>query len=83
MARPREEGTPALFEFPPPPGVPLGKRLTLVSDGERRAVFLGPAPIHVLDVADRAAQSARMAMLAHAACPPGQVTTTNGLPGPL
>ena len=52
-----------LFEFPIPPGVAIGKRLTLASDGERRVLFHGPIPIYVFDAADRAAESACIAML--------------------
>lgn len=55
-----------LFELPPPSGTPIGKRLTLVRDGNRCAVFLGPAAIHAFDAADPGSRSACIAMLANA-----------------
>ncbi|MDI6773098.1 MAG: hypothetical protein QME77_11030 [bacterium] len=67
MVQARSEATtPALFEFPPPPGIPIGRRLTLLTQEGMRAVFLGPVPINVYDASDRAAEAACMAMLVRA-----------------
>lgn len=57
-----------LFELPASPGVPIGKRLTLVRDGQanKSAVFFGPTAIAVFDTNDKAAESACIATLAGA-----------------
>lgn len=57
---------PALFEISSGPGRAIGKRLTLCESGGRRAVLLGSTAIHVYDVADKAMESACMAMLSRA-----------------
>lgn len=52
--------------MPSGPGRSIGKRLTLLESGNRRAVFLGPTAIHVHDRADKAAEAACIATLARA-----------------
>ncbi|MCA1700702.1 MAG: hypothetical protein LC790_18075, partial [Actinobacteria bacterium] len=59
-----------MFDVPSVPGRPVGKRLTLLESGDRRAVFLGPTAIHVYDRADRAAEAVCMAGLARAGLAP-------------
>lgn len=52
--------------MPSGPGRSIGKRLTLVESGDRRAVFFGPTAIHVYDRGDKAAEAACVAILARA-----------------
>lgn len=56
----------ALFDVPSGPGRSIGKRLTLLESGDRRAVFFGPTAIHVYDRGDKAAEAACVAILARA-----------------
>lgn len=69
MGKAQQQATSApLFELPPSPGIPIGKRLTLMRDDDvgKSAVFLGPTAIAVFDTHDRAAESACIATLAGA-----------------
>ena len=56
----------SLFHLPDLPGVPIGKRLTLLEADGVRAVFLGNVAVHVFDADDKAAESACIAMLSRA-----------------
>lgn len=57
---------PQLLEFPPAPGKPIGKRLTLLESDGCRAVFFGSTVIHVYDAADKEAEAACIATLSRA-----------------
>lgn len=48
------------------PGIPIGKRLRLFDSAGQRAVYFGPTPIHLYDVADKEAEAACIATLSRA-----------------
>jgi transposase len=48
------------------PGIPIGKRLRLHDSDGQRAVYFGPTPIHVYDIADKEAEAACIATLSRA-----------------
>ena len=55
-----------LIEVECGPGFPVGKRLRLFDSAGQRAVYLGPTPIHLYDIADKEAEAACIATLSRA-----------------
>ncbi|MBI2859333.1 MAG: hypothetical protein HYX90_09675, partial [Chloroflexi bacterium] len=55
-----------LVELEPQLGTPVGRRLRLFESNGQLAVLVGDTPIHLYDTRDRGAQSAAIALLAHA-----------------
>lgn len=52
-----------MFEYSVVPGTPIGKRLTLLDSGGKRAVFFGSVAIQIYDADDKGAEAACIAML--------------------
>ncbi len=55
-----------LFEVASAPGVPIGRRCTLLESGGRRVVLFGTTVIFVFDASDHEAQAACMVLLSRA-----------------
>ncbi len=55
-----------MFEYSVVPGTPIGKRLTLLDSGGKRAVFFGSVAIQIYDADDKGAEAACIAMLSRA-----------------
>jgi transposase len=53
----------SLIQLTPLPGIPLGRRLQLLDDDGRRAIFIDAAPLHIFDAEDRLAEAAAIALL--------------------
>ncbi|MGH8510390.1 MAG: putative transposase [Gammaproteobacteria bacterium] len=66
MGQASAEHDSRLFDLPASPGIPIGKRLTMLDSGGKRAIFLRSTAIHIFDGDDKAAEAACIAMLASA-----------------
>ena len=53
-----------LLELEPLAGIAIGRRLRLIRNRREAAVLLGPTPIHIYGVGDRAGETATIALLA-------------------
>lgn len=66
MGQASAEHDARLVDVPASPGIPMGKRLTMLDSDGKRAIFLSSTAIHIFDKDDKAAEAACIAMLASA-----------------